>query len=158
MTPDQTQDQIVAEFSKCTDWFAKYEHLIALGNAHPRMDARFKRDEHAVAGCQSQVWLHCEHRDGRLRVWADSDSKIIRGVLALLLRVLNDRPPAEISQVELHFLERTGLATNLSPSRANGVANIVQHIRQQAADHAPETRRDSAPRPSQAAPGRPPAR
>ena len=131
---DAEQRRIVEEFASLGDWFDRYEHLIALGKAHPPMSAEDRTQERALPGCQSQVWVRAELDDGRMRFAADSDSQIIRGVLALLVRVLDSRRPAEIASAELFFLERAGLTSRLSPTRANGVATIVRHLRQRAAE------------------------
>lgn len=130
MTIDETQQTIIEEFAPLADWFDKYEHLIGLGRGHELLDAGFRTDEYALSGCQSQVWIRPEMIDGKLHFRADSDSVIIKGILALLLRVLSGRAPAEIAEAELFFLKEIGLSTNLSPSRANGVATIVRHMKQ----------------------------
>lgn len=130
MTIDETQRRIVEEFSRLGDCLDKYEHLISLGKAHAPMDNRFKTDEYAMPGCQSQVWIRSEMNDGMLRFHADSDSAIIKGVLVLLLRTLDRRPPADVATARLYFLEEIGLTTNLSPTRANGVATIIRHMQE----------------------------
>jgi cysteine desulfuration protein SufE len=128
MTIDETQRRIIEEFSGLGDWLDRYEHLIRLGKAHEPLDDRFKTDEYAMPGCQSQVWIRTEMNDGRLRFHADSDSLIIKGVLVLLLRALDRRAPADVATARLYFLEEIGLTTNLSPTRANGVATIIKHM------------------------------
>ncbi|MEJ2083463.1 MAG: SufE family protein [Acidobacteriota bacterium] len=95
MTLDEIQDEIIEDFRRFRDGMEKYEYIIALGREHPGMDDRWKTDEHSVPGCQATVWLRSERWDGRLHFWADSDSLINKGILALLLRVLNDQPPRE---------------------------------------------------------------
>jgi cysteine desulfuration protein SufE len=134
MTRDEAQDRIIAEFSGIEDGIATYEYLVAVGKQHDPNDDRLKTDEYALPGCQSQVWLRSELRDGRLRFYADSDSQIIRGILVLLLRVLSGRAPAHVANTDLYFLKEVGLSSSLSPSRASGVATIVRHMRQRAAD------------------------
>jgi cysteine desulfuration protein SufE len=131
---DETQSGIIEEFSALDDWLDRYEYLINLGRKRAPLEDRFRTDEFALPGCQSQVWIRPDMRDGRLYFDADSDSMIIRGVLELLLRVLDGHRPADIAGAELHFLEDVGLTTQLSPSRANGVATIVRHLQQCAAD------------------------
>ncbi|MFW6061727.1 MAG: SufE family protein [Planctomycetota bacterium] len=134
MTIDQTQRRIIDEFADLDDWFDKYEHLIGLAKQHEPLAEQFRTDETALPGCQSQVWVRAEVHDGQLRFDAASDSMIITGVLALLLRTLNGHPPKEVADAELYFLEEIGLTANLSPSRANGVATIVRHLQRTAAD------------------------
>ena len=122
------QDEIVAEMSELQDHLEKYEYLVALGRALEVWDGALRQDEYAVPGCQSQVWIRAEVRAGRLRIRADSDALITRGIIALLLRVLDDRTPGEILGTDLFFLDRTGLRTHLSPARANGLAAMVRQI------------------------------
>jgi cysteine desulfuration protein SufE len=131
---DETQARIIEEFSALDDSLDRYERLIDLGRRHDPPDEQLRSEEHAIPGCQSQVWIRAELRDGRLHLHADSDSMIIRGVLALLLRVLDGRRPAEVAAADLHFLKEVGLTTHLSPSRANGVATIVRHLQRSAAE------------------------
>lgn len=111
----------------------KYEHLVALGREYEPLDDTLKVDEYALSGCQSQVWIVTELVDGVMYFRADSDSVIIRGVLALLSQVLNGRPPADIVATDLHFIRDIGLTSHLSPSRSNGVATIIKHLHQSAA-------------------------
>jgi cysteine desulfuration protein SufE len=123
------QDEIVAEMSDLEDWLAKYEYLVARGRELNVEDAGIRTEEHAIPGCQSSVWIRAELRDGRVHLSADSDAMITRGIIALLLRVLDGRPPREVAGAELYFLDRTGLRTHLSPARANGLAAMVRRIR-----------------------------
>jgi cysteine desulfuration protein SufE len=123
----QVQDRVVEEMAGL-DRLAKYEYLVGLGQGLASPDG-IRSDEYAVPGCQSRVWIQAELRDGRLRLFADSDAMITRGIIALLLRVLDGRPPAEVAHADLYFLEQTGLSTHLSPSRANGLAAMVKQIR-----------------------------
>lgn len=127
------QQQIVDELARFAAVLGKYEHLVSLGRALPEADASLRRDEHAVPGCQSRVWIRSRLEEGRLRIEADGEAVITRGLIALLLRVLDDRTPEEIVEQELFFLERTGLGAQLSPARSNGLAAMVREIRRQAA-------------------------
>jgi cysteine desulfuration protein SufE len=136
MTIDEAQQKIIAEFGDMDDWLDKYQHLVHLAREHPS-DDNLRRPDHALPGCQSQVWIRSEMHDGTVHFFADSDSRIVQGILVLLLRVLNDQPPADIAAADLYFLRETGLETNLSPTRANGVATIVRHLQQSAELHAP---------------------
>jgi cysteine desulfuration protein SufE len=132
-TIGEAQLQIAQEFSRLDDLQARYEYLVDLGRRHEPLDERFKVDEYAMPGCQSQVWIRPWMQDGRLRFQADSDSLIVKGVLVLLLRMLDNRSPAEIAAARINFLEDVGLATSLSPARANGLAAIIRHMQQCAA-------------------------
>lgn len=129
MTIDEAQKAIIHEFARFHDRLGQYEHLIDLGTKLIPPDEGFRNDRNALQGCQSQVWISGAVADGRLSFTADSDSVIIKGFLVLLLRVLNDRTPAEIVSADLYFLKEVGLSTNLSPARANGLAAIVRHLR-----------------------------
>ena len=135
MTIMEIQDQIIGEMSVHEDWFDRYEALIALGNALDSSDESLRTDEYRISGCQSAVWLRSGLRDGRLRLSADSDSQITRGMLALLLRVFDGQPPDEVADAELYMLDAIGLRGNLSPSRANGLSTIVRAIREAARRH-----------------------
>ncbi|MBD3245538.1 MAG: SufE family protein [Candidatus Omnitrophica bacterium] len=130
---NEIQEQIIREMARLDDWMEKYEYLIDLGRDLPPMETALRRDEYSIAGCQSQVWLMPRMRDGRMNYVADSDAKITRGIIALVLRVLNNQPPRDIAAAELYFLDRTGLRSNLSPSRANGLAAIVKQMKAAAA-------------------------
>ncbi len=130
MTIDERQQELAHDVAELGDWFEVYEYLIAQGRESPGLDDRFKTTEYALKGCQSQVWIRGELADGKLRLSADSDSLITKGILALLIRVLNDQPPSDIAAADLHIIDTMGLANNLSPSRANGVASIVRRLKE----------------------------
>lgn len=133
MKIDEIQEKIIEEMSLLNDWMDKYKYLIELGKSLRSMDEKFKTDENALPGCQSNVWIKAEINDNKIIFSADSDSLITKGLLALLLRVLNNRPPKEVVQAELYFIEEVGLSTNLSPSRANGLALVVKQLKSEAA-------------------------
>jgi cysteine desulfuration protein SufE len=130
------QNEIIADMADLDGALKKYEYLVHLGRALVVPEASIRKPAHAVPGCQSQVWIRSELRNGRLRILADSEAMIIRGIISLLLRVLDGRTPPEILEGELYFLERTGLGPHLSPARANGLAAMIRQIRQHAADAA----------------------
>ena len=130
LSMDEVQDDIVNEMSGLPDALAKYEYLVRLGRELEVPDEDVRLDAHSVAGCQSRVWIRTELRAGRLHIAADSDALITRGIIVLLLRVLDGRPLREILRTELRFLDRTGLSAHLSPARANGLAAMVRRIRQ----------------------------
>ncbi|MBR6249017.1 MAG: SufE family protein [Muribaculaceae bacterium] len=124
------QDQIIAEFEDFTDWLDRYSLIIEMGNALPPLDEKYKTESNLIDGCQSRVWLHSELDDeGRLHFTADSDAIIVKGIIAMLLRVLSDRQPQEILDADLYFIERIGLQANLSPTRSNGLLAMVKRIR-----------------------------
>jgi cysteine desulfuration protein SufE len=132
----EVQDAIVAEMVRLDGNLKKYEYLVRLGQSLAVPEASIRLPAHAVPGCLSQVWIRSELQAGRLRILADSDAMIIRGIIALLLRVLDGRTPAEILDGELYFLDRTGLGAHLSPTRSNGLVAMVRQIRQHAGDAA----------------------
>lgn len=129
MTINETQNEIIEEFSEVDDWMDRYSMIIDLGNALPPIDAKYKTPEHLIEGCQSRVWLNAEYRDGRVEYTADSDAIIVKGIIALLIRVLNDHTPQEIIDSDLYFIDRIGLAENLSPTRSNGLLAMVKQMR-----------------------------
>ncbi len=135
-TMGEAQRAIISEMAACPDWFAKYEYLLAGARALRPMDGELKRDPNRIDGCQSQVWIAAEMEDGRFRLTGDSDAQITRGIIALLIRVLDGRAAGEVADADLFFVRETGLATNLSPSRANGLALMIRRIKALAAGFA----------------------
>ena len=129
MTINQIQDEIIEEFSEVDDWMDRYAMIIDLGNALPPIDPKFKTPEHLIEGCQSRVWVNAEQADGKVHYTADSDAIIVKGIIALLIRVLNDHTPQEILDADLYFIDRIGLAENLSPTRSNGLVAMVKQMR-----------------------------
>ncbi len=134
MTINELQNVIIEDFLPIEDWFDKYEYLIDLGKKLKPIDPRLKTEKYQVHGCQSQVWIHSERKADCILLSADSDSLITRGILSLLLRVLNMQPPQDIVGSDLYFIKEIGLSTNLSPSRANGLALMVQKIQRDSLD------------------------
>ncbi len=132
---DQVQEEIIAEFSMFDDWLDKYNYLIELGNALPPIDPAHRTEQYAITGCQSRVWLDArlekDAATGKSRVWfsADSDAIITKGIISLLIRVLNGHTPREILDTDLYFIDRVGLRENLSPTRANGLAAMVKQMK-----------------------------
>ena len=129
MTINDIQDEIVEEFSMFDDWMDKYSMLIDLGNGLPPIDEQYKNRQHLIQGCQSQVWLNAEMEDGKLVYSADSDAVIVKGIIALLVRVLNHHAPEEIMNAELYFIDKIGLKENLSPTRSNGLVAMVKQMK-----------------------------
>lgn len=123
------ENDIIEEFSFFEDWMDKYAHLISLGKDLKQMSHLDKSDENQIKGCQSQVWLNATIKNKTVQFDADSDAVITKGMIALLLRVVNGQSPEEIANYEFKFLEEIGLTTHLSPSRANGLLSMVKQIR-----------------------------
>ncbi len=129
MTIDSIQNQIIEEFSEVDDWMDRYAMIIDLGNALPTIDPKYKTPEHLIEGCQSRVWLNAELTDGKVNYTADSDAIIVKGIISLLIKVLNDHTPAEILEAKLYFIDEIGLAENLSPTRSNGLLAMVKQMK-----------------------------
>ena len=124
----QTQMAIIEEFEAFDDWEERYKHLIQVGRSLEGIPAELQQDEHKVRGCSSSVWLLAEHNDGTVHFQADSDAVLVRGLVALLMRVYDQRSPQEILDAEPAFIEELGLNTHLSANRANGLAAMVKQI------------------------------
>ena len=131
-TIDQRAHEIVADFAMFDDWMGRYEYLIDLGREVPPIDPAYKTDAYKIHGCQSQVWIRPELREGRVRFTADSDALITKGLVSLLLRVLNDQPPEAIIEADLAFMDEIGLRDHLSPNRKNGLASMIKQLKQYA--------------------------
>jgi len=129
---DKTEKDIVEEFSLFDDWMAKYEYLIELGKDLPIIDSKFKTDEYKVKGCQSQVWLNAELKDGRIYYKADSDAVITKGMIALLIRVLSGHTPVEVAEAKLDFIDKIGMKEHLSPNRSNGLTAMISYMKKYA--------------------------
>lgn len=129
MNLNETQKDIVEEFSVFEDWLDRYNYLIELGNDLPEIDPQFRTNEYLINGCQSKVWLHADLVDGKMMFRADSDAIIVKGIVALLVKVLNGRTPDEILENKLFFIDDIGLSQNLSPTRSNGLLAMVKKMR-----------------------------
>lgn len=129
MTINETQDEIIEEFDGLTDWMDRYAYIIDLGNTLPEFPEADKKPENLIEGCQSRVWIAAEREDGdKIKFEADSDALIVKGIVALLMRVLNNRTPDEILGADLYFIEKIGLKEHLSPTRSNGLVAMVKQI------------------------------
>lgn len=129
MTINEIQDEVVEEFGGLDDWMDKYQLLIDLGSELKPLDARYKTESNLIDGCQSRVWLQADCKDGRLVFAAESDALIVKGIIALLIRVLSSHTPDEILGADLYFIDRIGLRDHLSPTRSNGLLAMVKQIR-----------------------------
>jgi cysteine desulfuration protein SufE len=126
----EIQNKIIDAFSGMDDWLDKYSYLINLGKNHPSLEPNLKNEKTALKGCQSQVWIYAELRNEKLFFLADSDSIITKGIIALLIEVLSNQKPRDVMEADLYFIKEIGLSTNLSPSRALGLATIINHMKQ----------------------------
>ena len=129
MTIDELQQEIIVEFTDLDDWMDRYQLLIDLGNEQPPLDERYKTESNLIDGCQSRVWLQADLVDGKIMLTAESDALIVKGIIALLIHVLNGHTPQEILDADLYFIERIGLRDHLSPTRSNGLLAMVKQIR-----------------------------
>lgn len=134
------EQELLDAFAFLENWTDRYQYIIDLGRQLPSFPDEYRNAGKLVRGCQSQVWLHSEMRDGRLHLQAASDAAIVSGLVAILLRLYNDRTPAEILSASPDFIDRLGLSQHLSPTRNNGLHAMVQTIRR----HAQEALRQAA--------------
>ncbi|MBR4365079.1 MAG: SufE family protein [Prevotella sp.] len=129
MTINEIQDEIIEEFSGFDDWMDKYQLLIDLGNEQPPLDEKYKIESNLIDGCQSRVWLQADYEEGKIHFSAESDALIVKGIVALLIRVFSDHTPQEILDTEIYFIDAIGLKEHLSPTRSNGLLAMVKQIR-----------------------------
>ena len=129
MTINELQDQVIEEFSDFDDWMDKYQLLIDLGNEQEPLEEQYKTDQNLIEGCQSRVWLQADEIDGKLVFRAESDALIVKGIIALLIKVISGHTPNEILESELYFIDRIGLKEHLSPTRSNGLLSMVKQMR-----------------------------
>lgn len=130
MTIEEKQQEIIDEFSMFEDWMQKYEYIIELGKDLPLIEEQYKTDDHLIKGCQSRVWLHAENKeDGTIQFTADSDAIITKGLVSLVIRVLNGMNAQDIAQSDLHFVNDIGLTSHLSPTRSNGLASMIKQMK-----------------------------
>ena len=128
-TMKETEAELIQEFEMFDDWMDKYNYIIELGKDLPMIDPQFKTEEFLISGCQSQVWLHPDMRDGKLYFSADSDAIITKGIVNLLIRVLSGHTPQEILDNDLSYIDAIGLKNHLSPTRSNGLASMIKQIK-----------------------------
>ena len=129
MEKDKVQEEIIDEFSVFDDWLDKYDYLISLSDQLPAIAPEHRTEQYVIQGCQSRVWVDARLEGGRVYYSADSDAIITKGIISLLIRVLNGRTPQEILSTELYFIDAIGLAANLSPTRANGLVAMIKQMR-----------------------------
>lgn len=130
MTINELQDEVIEEFSAFDDWMDKYQLLIDLGSEQEPLDEQYKNEQNLIDGCQSRVWVQCDKdADGNLVFTAESDALIVKGIIALLIRVISGHTPQEILDAELYFIEEIGLKDHLSPTRSNGLLAMVKRIK-----------------------------
>ena len=128
-TINELQDEVIEEFSDFDDWMDKYQLLIDLGNEQEPLAPEYKNDQNIIDGCQSRVWLQADLVDGKVEFQAESDALIVKGIIALLIKVVSGHTPDEILENELYFIEAIGLKDHLSPTRSNGLLAMVKQMR-----------------------------
>lgn len=126
---NEIQDEIIEEFSIFEDWMDKYAYLIELGNSLEPLDEKYKVESNLIEGCQSRVWLQADYEDGIITFRAESDAVIVKGIIALLIKVLTNHTPDEIIDADLYFINKIGLNEHLSPTRSNGLVSMVKQMR-----------------------------
>jgi len=129
MTINEIQEQIIAEFADFEDWMDKYAYLIELGTELSGLDTKYHTDSNLIKGCQSKVWFNASLEDGIVKLKADSDAIIVKGIAALLIRVFNNQTPENIMNADLKFIDEIGLKQHLSPTRSNGLVAMVKQIK-----------------------------
>ena len=128
-TIQEIQKEIIEDFAMFDDWIQKYEYLIDLGKELSPIDEKYKTEDNLIRGCQSRVWLHAEHTDGKIIYTADSDAIMTKGIVAILINVLSGQSPSEIANAKLDFINEIGLKEQLSPTRANGLVSMIKQMK-----------------------------
>ena len=129
MTINDIQDEIIEEFQDLDDWMDRYQLLIDMGSEQEPLDEKYKTEQNLIDGCQSRVWLQAEFVEGRVRFMAEGDALIVKGIVALLIRVLDNQTPEDILSADLYFIERIGLSEHLSPTRSNGLLAMLRQMK-----------------------------
>ena len=129
MSIEKTEQEIISEFEMFEDWLDKYNYIIEIGKSVPEIAPEYKESQYLIKGCQSQVWLHAKLEDGKVVFTADSDALITKGIVSLLIRVLSGQTPDDIVSAELQFIDKIGLKEHLSPTRSNGLVNMIKQMK-----------------------------
>ena len=128
MTIRETQDQIVKEFQQFVDWEEKYKYIIGLGKTLAPLDPSIRTDKYKLSGCQSQAWINAKLENGKIKFEADSDASIVKGLIALLIRIYSNHTPDEILSSQPEFIKKIGIDNHLSPTRKNGLGAMMKQI------------------------------
>lgn len=129
MTIEAIQEEIIDEFSMFDDWEERYQYMIDLGKSLPLINEQYKLDSNLIKGCQSKVWVHAEMESDKVKFTADSDAIITKGIIAILIRVFSNQHPQDIINADTNFIDEIGLKEHLSPTRANGLVNMVKQLK-----------------------------
>ncbi len=130
MTIQERGQEVIEEFELFDDWMQKYEHIIELGKDLPLIEDEYKTEENLIKGCQSKVWVWAEYQNGAISFTGDSEAIITKGIIALLIRVLNNASPEEIIKADFDFVKQIGLQDHLSPTRANGLLGMIKRLKE----------------------------
>ena len=128
-TIQKIQAEIVEDFEMFDDWMQKYEYLIDLGKDLAPIKEQYKTEDNLIKGCQSRVWIHAEHSEGKIIFTADSDAIMTKGIVAILINVLSNQAPKDIATAKLDFINEIGLKEQLSPTRANGLVSMIKKMK-----------------------------
>ena len=128
-TINERQDEIIEEFEELDDWMDRYQLLIDMGSSQPPLDEKYKTESNLIEGCQSRVWLQADYDGERIHFQAESDALIVKGIVTLLIRVLDGQTPKDILDADLYFIDRIGLREHLSPTRSNGLLAMIKQMR-----------------------------
>ena len=126
---EEIQEEIVEEFAMFDDWMQRYEYMIELGKSLPKIDDKYKTDDHLIKGCQSKVWVHADLENEKVVFSADSEAIITKGIIAILIRTFNNQKPADILKAKTDFIDEIGLKEHLSPTRANGLVSMIKQLK-----------------------------
>ena len=129
MTINEIQDEIIEEFNTFDDWMDKYSLIIDMGNNLTPLDEQYKTNQNLIEGCQSRVWITAQMKDGKVHFEGESDAIIVKGIVSLLFRVLNNQTPSDILNNELYFIKEIGLQEHLSPTRSNGLVSMLKQMK-----------------------------
>lgn len=129
MTINEIQDAIIEEFNVFDDWMDKYSLIIDMGNNLTPLDEQYKTNQNLIEGCQSRVWITAQMKDGKVHFEGESDAIIVKGIVSLLFRVLNNQTPSDILNNELYFIKEIGLQEHLSPTRSNGLVSMLKQMK-----------------------------
>ncbi len=129
MTINEIQNEIIEEFAVFDDWMDKYALIIDMGNNLPALPEEDKVPNNIIEGCQSRVWITARREDGRIRFAGESDAIIVKGIVSLLLRVLDNQKPEDVRDADLYFIKEIGLQDHLSPTRSNGLVSMLRQMK-----------------------------
>ena len=129
MTINEIQDEIIEEFNAFDDWMDKYSLIIDMGNNLTPLDEQYNTNQNLIEGCQSRVWITAQMKDGKVHFEGESDAIIVKGIVSLLFRVLNNQTPSDILNNELYFIKEIGLQEHLSPTRSNGLVSMLKQMK-----------------------------